>query len=126
MIRYLSLEQVLDLAGLALGHQPAIRDLGLLDSAMHRPQAAMFGQEAYPDLFEKAAALLQSLVLNHALVDGNKRLGWTATDVFLRYNDVVLEPAEDAAYELVVSVASGEIDEVKEIADVLRAFVRSG
>lgn len=124
MTRHLTLEQVLDLADLATGGPPDIRDHGLLESAVHRPQTSVFGQDAYPDMLTKAAALLQSLASNHALVDGNKRLAWTATDVFCRYNDVVPAPDEEEAYDLVVAVAAGKIHEVEEIAETLRTFVR--
>lgn len=82
----------------------------------------MLGQDAYPDLFAKAAALLHSLARNHPLVDGNKRLAWLATYVFLAKNDVVLDPDDDEAYELVVAVAAGRIDEVSEIAAALASF----
>ncbi|MGP3956595.1 type II toxin-antitoxin system death-on-curing family toxin [Nonomuraea sp. 3N208] len=125
MTRYLTLEQVLELAEAELGDALAVRDLGLLDSAVHRPTTAMFGHEAYPDLMTKAAALLQSLAVNHPLIDGNKRLSWLATDVFLRFNGVVLDTDDDSAYDLVIAVASGKITEVDEIADVLRTFIPS-
>lgn len=83
----------------------------------------MFGQEAYPDLITKAAALLQSLAVNHPLIDGNKRLSWLVTDVFLRYNGVELDTDDDSAYDLVIAVASGKMTDLDEIADVLRTFV---
>ena len=83
----------------------------------------MLGQDAYPDLFTKAAALLHSLARNHPLVDGNKRLAWLATYVFLAKNGVDARPDDDAAYDLVVAVASGSIDEIEEIAAVLASFV---
>ncbi|WP_327590650.1 type II toxin-antitoxin system death-on-curing family toxin [Nonomuraea sp. NBC_00507] len=125
MTRYLTLEQVLELAEAELGDALAVRDLGLLDSAVHRPTTAMFGHEAYPDLMTKAAALLHSLAVNHPLIDGNKRLSWLATDVFLRFNGVVLDTDDDSAYDLVIAVASGKLSEVDEIADVLRTFIPS-
>lgn len=124
MTRYLSLEQLLDLARLATGGVPGVRDVGLLESAVHRPQATLFGEDAYPDILTKAAALLHSLASNHGLVDGNKRLAWTATDVFCRHNDVTLLPSEDEAYDLVVAVASGKLTDVGDIARVLASFVR--
>ena len=105
---YVSLEDLLDLVKV-LGAGP-VRDLGLLDSACHRPQAAFFGQEAYPSLAAKAAALLHSLARNHALVDGNKRLALLATAVFLRINGHTLDMTDDEAFELTVSVAAGELD----------------
>lgn len=86
---------------------PAVRDIGLLDAAAHRPRAAPLGEDAYPDLDLKAAALLESLVRSHALVDGNKRLGWTAVVVLNRLNRYCITAPEDEAYHLVIAVASG-------------------
>jgi death-on-curing protein len=105
---YLSLEDLLDLAT-TLGAGP-VRDLGLLDSACHRPQAAFFGQEAYPTLSGKAAALMHSLACNHALVDGTKRLALLATAVFLRINGYLLDLTDDEAFDLTVSAAAGQLD----------------
>ena len=100
-----------------------MRDVGLLESAVHRPRATVFGQDAYPDLLLKAAALLHSLARNHPLVDGNKRLAWLATYVFCAKNGVELDPSDDHAYDLVVAVASGSIDDVEAIASSLATFV---
>jgi death-on-curing protein len=105
---YLSLEDLLDLVN-ALGAGP-VRDLGLLDSACHRPQAGILGQEAYPALAGKAAALMHSLAGSHALVDGNKRLALLATVVFLRINGYALDLTDDEAFALTMSVAAGELD----------------
>jgi len=105
---YLSLEDLLDLVN-ALGAGP-VRDLGLLDSACHRPRAAIFGQEAYPTLAGKSAALMHSLACNHALVDGNKRLALLATVVFLRINGNALDLTDDEAFDLTMSVAAGQLD----------------
>jgi death on curing protein len=105
---YLGLEDLLDLVN-ALGAGP-IRDLGLLDSACHRPQATFFGQEAYPTLVAKAAALMHSLACNHGLVDGNKRLALLATVVFLRINGYNLDLTADEAFDLTMSVAAGQLD----------------
>lgn len=81
--------------------------MGLLGSAAARPQATAFGQDAYPDVLTKAAALLQSIVNNHALVDGNKRLGWLATAVFLELNGVKASKiSNDDVYDLVIWIAS--------------------
>lgn len=85
-----------------------IRDLGLLDSAAHRPGALLYGREAYPTLDAKAAALLDSLVGHLTLVDGNKRLGWLSVAVFYGLNDIDLDAPDGAAYELVMSVARRE------------------
>ncbi len=128
MTRYLTVEQALRIARAAVGGPIDVRDVGLLESAVHRPRASVLGQDAYPDLFTKAGALLHSLARNHPLVDGNKRLAWLATWVFLAKNDTILDPGDDAAYELVVSVGGGAIDDVDTIAHVLASFAvgRSG
>lgn len=107
MTEHLSLEDLLELVDdLQVG---PVRDLGLLDSATHRPRTSLWGREAYPTLDEKAAALLESLVRNHPLVDGNKRLGWLATVVFLDINGAWVEAPDDDAYDLVIAVASGQL-----------------
>ncbi|MEU2248848.1 type II toxin-antitoxin system death-on-curing family toxin [Streptomyces sp. NPDC019224] len=123
-MKYLTVQEVLDLAELACGgQQVAVRDLGLLSSAVHRPQSQMYGVEAYSDLFEKAAALLQSLAVNHPLVDGNKRMAWMSTVVFLDFNgSEMVAVDQDEAYKLVVEVAQGSLDDVGEIARRLRAL----
>lgn len=123
-MKYLTVQEVLDLAELACeGQRVAVRDLGLLSSAVHRPQSAMFGVEAYTDLFQKAAALLQSLAVNHPLVDGNKRMAWMSTVVFLDFNGTeMLDVDQDEAYKLVIEVAMGSLEDVERIADRLRAL----
>ena len=122
MTRYLTVEQTLRIARAAVGGPIYVRDVGLLEAAVQRPRASVFGQDAYPDLFSKAAALLHSLARNHPLVDGNKRLAWLATYVLCAKNGVELDADDDAAYDLVTSVASGAIDEVGEIAAALASF----
>lgn len=112
-VEYLDLEDLLSLIR-ALGAGP-VRDLGLLDSSCARPQSIAFGADAYPRLEDKAAALLHSLARNHALVDGNKRLAWLATVVFLDLNGRTVELDDEAAFELVMAVAEGSLD-VGEIA----------
>ena len=108
---YLDLDDLISLAGTLLGDPPPIRDIGLLGSAAARPKTTAFGQDAYPDLLTKAAALLQSIVNNHALIDGNKRLGWLATAVFLELNGVKASRASnDEVFELVMWVASSNPD----------------
>ena len=108
MIEYLTLEDVLALVG-DLGVGP-VRDIGLLDSAVHRPRVVVFGRDAYPAVGTKAAALLESLVKNRALIDGNKRLGWLATVVFFGLNEITLEAPDDDGYDLVNALASGTMD----------------
>jgi death on curing protein len=120
-VEYLDLD---DLLGLVRALQTGpVRDVGLLDSAAARPRAHVFGQEAYPTLPLKAAALLHSLARNHPLVDGNKRLGWLATVVFLDLNASEPDLSDDAAFELVMDVAAGTAD-VEEIAERLRVVPR--
>ncbi|WP_238445853.1 type II toxin-antitoxin system death-on-curing family toxin [Salsipaludibacter albus] len=90
---------------------PDVRDIGLLDAALHRPVATAFGRDAYPTLVAKAAALFDSLLRNHPLVDGNKRLAWTATVVFLRLNGAELaRPDDDTAFAFVMAAAAGHLD----------------
>ncbi|HRC46600.1 MAG TPA: type II toxin-antitoxin system death-on-curing family toxin [Ilumatobacteraceae bacterium] len=122
-VEFLDLDDVLDLIRRLLGDPPPIRDIGLLGSAVARPQTAVFGQDAYPDIWSKAAALLQSIVNNHALIDGNKRLGWLATAVFLEINGVsVIHVSNDDIYQFVIDVAANN-PSFEHIAAALRALV---
>lgn len=121
MTAYLTLEDLVAITTM-LGCGP-VRDHGLLESAARRPATTVFGEDAYPDLHAKAAALLESLVRNHALIDGNKRLGWTATFVFYRLNQQLLDAPENPAYDLVISVAEGNAD-VAGVAATLAPWVR--
>jgi death on curing protein len=117
---FLDLEALLHVATRTLGTEPAVRDHGLLESALARPQASAFGDDAYPSIHEKAAALLHSLARNHALVDGNKRLALAAALAFYGVNGMRLTLSNDEAYDLVVNVARGRLDDVPAIASVLR------
>ena len=120
---YLTAEDLVHLAVLLLGDPPPIRDMGLLGAAAARPQPTLFGDDAYPDVSTKSAALLHSIVKNHPLVDGNKRLGWLATAVFLEVNGVAARSAaNDDVYDLVVGVAAGH-DSIDNIATALRDVV---
>lgn len=118
--RYLALEDVLYLAG-RIG-EPTPRDMGLVESAVARPQTTVFGDDAYPDLHTKAAALLHSLVRNHAFVDGNKRVAWLSAGAFYWINGFELDAPDDPAYDLVISAATGEVD-VPDIAAALAGWV---
>lgn len=121
MIDYLTGADLLLIAGNTLGTPPSVRDYGLLESAAARPQTTVFGADAYPDLWTKAAALGHSLIRNHPLLDGNKRLGWVAMRTFLELNDVPPIRAEvDGAERFVLDVAAGELDDVTEVAKRLR------
>jgi death-on-curing protein len=108
-VDYLSVEDLLEVAAGVLD-DVAVRDVGLLAAAAGRPQASVFGQDAYPTLADKAAALMHSLARNHALVDGNKRLAWAATRVFCLLNGRDLSYTVDDAETVVVAVAAGELD----------------
>jgi death on curing protein len=116
---YLTLRELLHIAERATGGPVAIRDVGLLESAAARPQATAFGADAYPDLDAKAAALLHSLARNHALVDGNKRLALGSLIAFYGFNGRRLTLTNEAAYDLVMQVAAGQLDSVGDIAAVL-------
>lgn len=122
-VEYLDVDDLVALAVTLLGEPPPIRDLGLLAAAAARPQASAFGDEAYPDLWTKAAALLHSVVKNHPLVDGNKRLGWLACAVFLDINgsDPTIASNDDI-YELVMHVAAHPV-EIEELARRLQTIV---
>lgn len=114
---YLTLPELVHVAKRTLGGHVHVRDYGILQSALARPQATAFGDEAYADLEEKAAALLHSLARNHALADGNEPLALAATIAFLGINGRRLTLSNDRAYELVVSIAVGDLDEIAGIAE---------
>lgn len=101
-------------------HVGPVRDLGLLESAAHRPSTRLWGRDAYPTLDVKAAALLESLVRNHALVDGNKRLGWLAVVIFYGLNGIDLDAPDDDAYRLVIAVATGSTT----VGEIAESFAR--
>jgi death on curing protein len=122
---YLTLPELLHIAGRTLGSEPDVRDYGLLESAAARPQATAFGGDAYPDLDAKAAALLHSLARNHALVDGNKRLALAAVIACYGVSGRRLTLTNDEAYDLVIDVATGALDSVDDIAARLRTATQS-
>jgi death on curing protein len=112
---HLDLDDLLHVAARTLG-DVEVRDIGLLESALARPRSTAFGADAYPSIQGKAAALLHSLARNHALVDGNKRLALSATIAFLGLNGLRLTLSNDEAYDLVIAVAAGGLDDVEQIA----------
>lgn len=122
MVEYLDLEDLLAITAAATGGKVQVRDHGLLESALARPRASVFGADAYPDLHLKAAALLHSLCVNHALVDGNKRLAWLATYVFLDINGQTVTTDQRAVVGLVLSVADGSLSDLEKIAEKLRRW----
>jgi death on curing protein len=121
---HLDLDDLLHVAARTLG-DVAVRDVGLLESALARPRSTAFGEDAYPSIHGKVAALLHSLARNHALVDGNKRLVLAATIAFCGLNGFRLTMSNDEAYELVMAVAAGDIDDVEPIATRLAASTES-
>lgn len=118
---YLTLPELLHVAERVLGPNVPVRDYGLLESALARPQTMVFGEDAYSSVTDKAAALLHSVARLHALVDGNKRLALAATIASLGMNGFRLTFTNDEAYELVMAVAAGELDEVGPISERLAA-----
>lgn len=123
MTEHLDLEDLLAAAEAALRRPPEIRDIGILEAAVARTRASIYGEDAYPELDTKAAALLHSIVTGHALIDGNKRLGWVAVRLFLRLNGRDLRVSIDDAFDLVRSIADGSLPDVADIAGRLRPWV---
>jgi death-on-curing protein len=123
--RYLGIEDLLYIASEACGPQVQVRDYGLLEAALARSAATVFGSDAYPTLHAKAAALLHSLACNHALVDGNKRLAWAACAVFLGVNGQRPHATQDDVVDLVVSVADSTVTDVEKIAERLALWSRA-
>lgn len=118
MIAYLSAPQVLRIHDKLLrcfGGRPGLRDAGALESALARPRATFAGEDLYPALSAKAAALLHSLAANHPFVDGNKRTAVLCAELFLLVNGWEIEASDEALEELTMAVARGEL-EVEEIA----------
>ena len=113
---YLELEDILALSERA-GF--TVTDYGLVESAMARPRASVFGEDAYPGIHEKAAALMQSVATNHALADGNKRSAWAATRLFYGLNDYRVSASENERFDLIIAVATRQLDTVAAIADRL-------
>jgi death on curing protein len=113
MTRYLSVDQVLELQAETIrehGGSAGVRDLGLVESAVAQPSMTFGGVELYPTLIDKAAALGFSLVANHAFIDGNKRVGLAAMDVFLRVNGYAVRAPLDEFEATILAVASGTMD----------------
>ncbi len=125
MTSYLTAEEVAALHDRYCGGAP-LRDAGLLASAVARPQATVFGEDAYGTVWEKAAALLHSLARNHPWEDGNKRAAWLAAGVFLALNSHAADPDADAeeAVAFAEAVATGQYREVTDIAGKLVKFFR--
>ena len=112
-------QRIIQQSGGAVG----LRDEGLLESAVYRPQASFGGQDLYPDLFSKAAALGHSIISNHPFVDGNKRVGFEVMRLMLRVNDYDLHASLEAKFEFIMEVAKGRWTE-QAIADWLKRHSR--
>ncbi|WP_416394267.1 MULTISPECIES: type II toxin-antitoxin system death-on-curing family toxin [unclassified Curtobacterium] len=122
---HLTTDEALHIARRTLGDGFLLRDVGLLEAAVARPATSVGGTDAYPTIVEKAAALVHSAVRNHALVDGNKRVGLMLLVVFLGMNGRRLTATNDQAYDFIIAVAEGRLDAMPEIARVLSELVES-
>ena len=122
-IQYLYLDEVIEI-GEALIPNFRIRDIGLLESAVIRPEMTVYGREAYKTLAEKIAALMHSLASNHALVDGNKRITWSCGRIFAILNGSDFEVDVDEVEKVIVALASGDLD-AKSLAPIIEKWIES-
>lgn len=118
---YLDADELLSIAERAIGGPIEVRDFGLVEAAAARPQASWLGTDTYSSLEEKAGALIHSLVSNHGLVDGNKRLGLAGLLVFLDINGYELTWTNDQAFEFTIQIAEGKLAIVSDIAARLQS-----
>ncbi len=116
---FLTRDELLRIARRVASPDVQVRDIGLLESAAARPQATAFGEDAYRTIHDKAAALVHSLARNHSFVEGNKRLALGGLIAFYGLNGLRLTLTNDEAYTLIFTIASGELDEVGAIAEIL-------
>jgi death-on-curing protein len=115
----LTVEDLLYVASRTLD-EVRIRDVGLLKAAAARPDASAFGEDAYPSIHAKAAALLHSVARNRALVDGNKRLALASTIAFYGMNGWRLTLTNEQAYQLVMGIAAGAHEDIPKLAAALK------
>lgn len=113
---FLRFDEVMTVARTVVSADVLVRDVGLIEAALARPQTTLYSVEAYPSVNEKAAALVHSVVKNHALVDGNKRLGLGVLLAFLGMNGYRLVMSNNEAYDFIMRVAAGTFDDVAVIA----------
>jgi death-on-curing protein len=126
-MRYLTIDEVLVIYDYVMnewGGGLGIRDIGALESAIAQPRATFGGTELYPTLIEKAAALGFSLIQNHPFVDGNKRTGHAAMELFLVLNKHEINATVDEQYEVILKVAAGELKR-EELTSWLRKHVQA-
>ena len=112
-MRYLTLIEVLELHRRIIeqsGGASGIRDIGLLESAIAQPRMTFGGEDLYPSLLEKSAALGFSIIMNHPFVDGNKRTGHAATETFLVLNELEINASVDEQERVVLAIASGKLE----------------
>lgn len=110
MITLIEVEELHDKLISDFGGSSGIRDKGSLESALARPFQTFDGNELYPTALQKAASILESILINHPFVDGNKRTGYVLMRLFLLQNNLDLYATEDEKYSLVSGVAAGDID----------------
>jgi len=122
-VHYLTAEHLSEIAEAAVEGTVLLRDPGLLASAAERPRTVLFGEEQYPTLLDKAAALMHSIARFHPLIDGNKRLAWLATYTFCELNGAPVVATNRQAVDVTLAVAAGELNEVADIAKALARLV---
>ena len=120
-MQYLSLEDALQQIAIAGFY---VKDAGLLDSALARPQTSVFGEDAYPTLELKAAAMTHSVIKNHPMVDGNKRTSWFLLNAFLYINGYLLEMSTEEGLELTLGVATDQLS-LEQAAEKIRSHMRA-
>jgi death-on-curing protein len=121
-VRYLTASEVMLVNEQEIGTE-LLADFGLLEAAVLRPQQSVFGSDAYPDMHTKAAAMMHSLIRNHAFIDGNKRTGVLATILFYNLNGYTIETAQEDLIALALDIGEGQID-VEGIAGILKGWAR--
>lgn len=113
MTRYLTLIELLDLHTQVIkqsGGTAGVRDLGALESALAQPRMTFGGKDLYPTIVDKAAALCFSTVMNHPFIDGNKRTGHAAMEIFLVLNQLEISASVDEQEQVILALASGELE----------------
>jgi death-on-curing protein len=121
-IDYLDLHDLIEIGKSLIGDF-RIRDEGLLESAAMRPQTTIYSEDAYPTFEEKVASLIHSLARDHALIDGNKRIAWSAGRIFCLMNGRDLKMPIDHAEKMILDIAKGDID-VADIATILKKVIK--
>ncbi len=116
MTNYLDLEDALQQIAVAGFY---VKDAGLLESALSRPRTTVFGEDAYPTIELKAAAMVHSIIKNHAMVDGNKRTSWFLLNSFLYINSYLLKMSADEAFDFTLGIATDELT-LDQAAEIIR------